>query len=319
MKIAVVSTNVSNLYETGFGGIESCHNFYLSLIPKYNNISFNIVNNYKDIFEIVKAKPDFVICGFKYFKTQSDIIYMSKLFDEYNINYLGNNYETLIFDSNKVKAKDMMKSINIPTAKYKIFDEEESCKKNLSDLKYPLFAKPLTTACSFGVDKNSFITSLENLENKVKNIKKIYNDKTLVEEYLPGREFTVSIIGNKNNIKIAPIELGEFSKDGYQFLTRDVKVENLENARVVKNEIIKELLVEYSKKIYEKLNIRDFGRIDYKLDNNENPNFLEINLLPGFNKGRSYFPLSFEKNFGYSYENTINKVVEAGLVRVGLI
>ena len=319
MHIKVLATDISAFYETGFGGIESCHNFYMSIKPFYDNVSFHVIRDLDNLRTILKEKSDLIVCGFKYLKVNDNIVWMSQLLDDLGINYLGNPKNVLDYDSDKEKAKIRVSAIGLPTAKFKILTPDIDIRNTISDLKYPLFAKPLATACSFGVDDNSFITSYNQLKNKVNEIDELYKDKALVEEYLPGREFTVGIIGNNNDLLVAPIELGEFSLDGYQFLTRNVKMDNLENARYIRENKLRNMLSEYSKKIYTELGICDFARIDFKLDLNGIPNFLEVNLLPGFNKGRSYFPLAFEKNFGFSYEDTVNKVVQAGIKRNKLL
>lgn len=82
------------------------------------------------------------------------------------------------------------------------------------------------------------------------------------------------------------------------------------------DEDLKSKVILLAKQAYTVLGARDMARIDIKLDSNNCPSFLEINMLPGFSRGRSYFPIAYQKNFDMSYDETVNYVVNTAIKRL---
>lgn len=320
MKIYVLATDVSKFSETGFGSPESCRNFYKAIKDKYDDVRFVIIESVEQIYEVINEKPDLVICGFKYYKdSEGNKYWISELMENNNINLVGSPRRSIRYDSEKVSAKEELSANGINTPKYLIVDYNELDEERISKIHYPLFVKPVDAACSFGVDDDSIITNYEELKRKVKQIRDDFNQNSLVEEFLPGNEYTVGIIGNGEELIVAPIELkSPYHKNGHKFLPHKTKMDNLETHHCVDDIKLKEDIILLSKKAFEILGCRDLARIDIKLDANNKPSFMEINMLPGFNKGRSYYPVSFEKNFDMTYDETANAVVKAAIKRLNL-
>lgn len=313
MNIEIVATDVSDFKETGFGGIESCYNFYKAVKSIENNVRFNIIESLSDLKSIIKRKPNFVILGCKYIVINNKKFWLSNFFEKNNIPFLGTSYKNLVFDSNKELAKEKLKAAGIEVAKSFVVNKKNIIEYKYRNLKYPLFVKPLRAACSFGIDNTSLVNNYNELEKKVFDIDNNFGGEVLVEEFLPGREFTVAVIGN-DELKTFPIELGDVSKN--KFLTREIKIANLENPRILEDKVLIDKLDKLSKKIFRCLDVRDFCRIDFKLNENGEPIFLEINMFPGFNKGRSYFPLAFELNNNTSYDSCIQNLYKIGINRI---
>ncbi|MDQ0149661.1 ATP-grasp domain-containing protein [Eubacterium multiforme] len=316
MKIEVIATEVSNFNETGFGSIESCFNVYKAIKKVYSKTIFNIVKTKNDLEKIVNRKPELVIFGFKYIIDGNKKIWMSDYFEKNNINFIGTNMKNLYYDSNKIKAKDKLIMNSINTPKYKIVNPEVE-KTEIEELKFPLFVKPIDAACSFGIDNKSLVKNFNELKTKVSDIYMKFNQQSLVEEFLPGREFTVAIIGNGDDLRVMPIELSSSINDKKnKFLTRSIKVSDIENKERISNINIKKEVVKLARKSFNILKARDFARIDIKFDSNNNASFIEINMVPGMTKGRSYFPIACEKNCGMSYDETVLAILNAGIKRL---
>src|SRR5690606_34728294 len=102
----------------------------------------------------------------------------------------------------------------IPNSKFFVIDNlNQTGKINLS---FPLIVKPISEGSSKGIFSSSFVRTKKELINEIERILFEYRQPALVEEFLPGREFTVAILGNGNEAQVLPIveiNYGEFPKD----------------------------------------------------------------------------------------------------------
>lgn len=146
----------------------------------------------------------------------------------------------------------------------------------------------------------------------------LHHQVLLIEEFLPGREFTVGVLGNKT-LEILPIQETIFSNEGIQMLTAEMKYADATDAEIPAN-LTKELnqeIREMSEKTYRVLRCRDFARIDFRLDHKGRPHVIELNTFPGLQKDYSFFP-TIAKVAGYSYSDLIQRLVEVALEPRGL-
>lgn len=140
----------------------------------------------------------------------------------------------------------------------------------------------------------------------------------LVEEFLPGREFTVGVIGNKE-LEILPIKETIFPEDGLQILTDAMNTEDLSISEIPANipTVLEREIIDMTEKTYRILRCQDFSRIDFRLDRNGQPNVIEINTAPGLKDNFSFFPL-IAKAAGYNYSEFIHRLVQVALEPRGL-
>lgn len=196
---------------------------------------------------------------------------------------------------------------------------------------FPLIVKPNKEGSSKGIMDANVVYNKEQLEERTRAISETIGGEILVEEYIDGREFTVSVIGNENPVvlpiveqkfdflpkgmnKMASYELKWF----YEDTLKDLRDAYDCPAKIDKN--LEKEIEDTSIAIYKFLGVRDCARIDYRLDKNENLYFLEINTLPGMipdEKVISYFPLS-ARTAGLSYVDLIGKIIEFASIRYGL-
>jgi D-alanine-D-alanine ligase-like ATP-grasp enzyme len=83
-----------------------------------------------------------------------------------------------------------------------IWNEEEI---NLVKTPFPVIVKPLHEGSSKGIFNNSVVNNADALRNEAVRVLTRYHGPVLIEEYLPGREFTVALLGNGNNLNVLPI------------------------------------------------------------------------------------------------------------------
>lgn len=240
-----------------------------------------------------------------------------------NIPYTGSDPLTLGICLDKSRAKEILSYHGIPNPQFWVMERAEDIPARLS---FPLIVKPLYEGSSKGIKNNSVVSNRRELKAKLREIEKLYHQPAIVEKFLTGREFTVGVLGNYPELEILPIVEIDYSqlpagvRPIYSYEAKwvwDTPEKPLEIfscpatlSRELKSEI--EKVIKDTCRI---LRIRDWARIDVRLDEQGVPNILEINPLPGIlpnPEENSCLPKA-ARAAGYSYERLINRVVwEAG-------
>lgn len=245
-----------------------------------------------------------------------------------NIPYTGSDPLTLGICLDKSRAKEILSYHGIPNPEFLVIERVEDIPARLS---YPLIVKPLYEGSSKGIKDNSVVANRRELKAKINEINRLYQQPVIVEKFLSGREFTVGVLGNYPELEILPIveidhsQLPAGARPIYSYEAKwvwDTPDKPLEIfrcpadlSRKLKNEI--EDLVRKTCRI---LRIRDWARIDVRLDARGVPNILEINPLPGIlpnPEDNSCLPKA-SRAAGYTYDQLINRVVWEASRRYGL-
>lgn len=318
MRIEIVTSPNNKLKETGFGSELACEKIKQSLMKLGHKAEVSVCSSLKDLEAIINRKPDLVVLAAKYMPIENgDDVWFSQFFASNNITFSGSNRETLKYDSDKVSAKKHLSSIGIKTAKFFTAIPEQYQNEKALPVKFPLFLKPSDAANGNGIDDQSFVQNFAEFKAKVSSLYSQYGVPTLVEEYLGGREFTVSItksaIGDMSvsAIEIVPPE----SIDGLRILGSVVKKSDSENLKKIDKASIEEIK-NLAIAAFQGLGARGFGRIDIKMKESGECYFMEANLVPGMNYGTSYFPRACEIENGISYDDVVELMMDECLERV---
>lgn len=320
--IEVVTTETAGMKETGFGSVETCRGICDILKSRYARVHLNEVRGERDLERIVARAPDLVVLCVKYVvdEAQHANIWLSDYFSQFDIPHTGSNRATLEFDSDKSKAKNVLLEKGVATAKYFLAHPRLFTNENQLPLSLPLFVKPLDAANGNGVDENSLVHDFASYAKKVEEISTIYGMPALVEEVLPGREFTVAVLDDsrQNSRLVLPVEIvTPKNAKGDRVLGCSAKSSNREILSAVEDPALTAVSA-LARKVFSVLGMRDFGRIDVKMDAFGIPHFIETNLVPGMTPQTSYFPRACEINRMMSYESVVLKIVELALDRSGL-
>ncbi len=262
------------------------------------------------------------------------------------IPYVGADSLTLGITLDKVATKKILSYHNIPTPRFMEV-------KNLSDLKdfylsFPVIAKLRYEGSSKGMADEAFCRDLKQLKKRCKWLIATYRQPVLVEEFISGKEFTVGIIGNPDrtpssyeekseiqainqnskcvlrgngNARALPtvqIEIDGELNLGDKFYTHSrIESNNLKYVCPAKiSDGLNRKIQNIALLTYKILECRDFGRVDFRLDKENQPYFLELNPLPSLTT-KDIFPL-VAKETGLSYNQVINKILEFALRRHGI-
>lgn len=247
-----------------------------------------------------------------------------------NIPYTGSDALTLGICLDKSRTKEILTYNNIPNARFLLMENVEQAEK--IDFEFPLIVKPVSEGSSKGIFSSSFVNKKQELLDEIKRVINNYNQPALVEEFLPGREFTVAVLGNGGEAQVLPIiEIlyDDFPEDVVPLYSYEAKwiLDTKESefdvfecpAKLTRK--LEEQIKNTALRAYSVLKCRDWSRIDLRLDKNGIPNIIEINPLPGIMPDpneNSSFPKA-ARAAGMSYNEMIQKVLYSAAKRYKLI
>lgn len=244
------------------------------------------------------------------------------------IPYTGSDPLTLGICLDKSRAKEILSYYQIPTPAFWVIERHRVIPR---EVPFPAIVKPLYEGSSKGIRNDSVVVNRADLEARVREVQALYREPAIVERFLSGREFTVGILGNPPRLEILPIveidhsQLPTGANPIYSYEAKWVWDRPEKPLRIFRCPAQIEPGLE--KKIHrlvertcEVLRVRDWCRIDIRLDEKEEPNILEVNPLPGIlpnPEDNSCLPKA-ARTAGYSYSGLVLRVVEEAAARYGL-
>jgi len=241
------------------------------------------------------------------------------LLEAYAIPYTFSDPLTLALSLDKAMTKSMVRDAGIPTADFFIVTSTDALKTEKQDGKmaYPLFVKPLAEGTGKGVTPESIVRNRKELAAQCRRILSGYGQPVLVESYLPGREFTVGILGTDEHARaVGALEvelLGNADPLVYSFLNKEFCEERVRYTLVVDPAIVEEAS-DIALRAYRVLGCRDAGRIDLKTDGQGRLHFLEANPLAGLHPTHSDLPILCSQA-GMAYPELLNEIIHSALKR----
>jgi D-alanine-D-alanine ligase len=246
------------------------------------------------------------------------------------IPYTGSDPLTLGICLDKSRAKEILSYYHIPTPAFCVVENLDQLLD--TKIKFPSIVKPLREGSSKGILNSSIVASPDAFCHEVERILKNYHEPALVEQFLPGREFTVALLGNGGDLTVLPIVEIKFDSlpagvnKIYSYEAKwiwDTASNPLDifdcPARIP--ESLEEEIGAICKKAYQVLHCRDWCRIDVRLDAAGRPHIIELNPLPGIlpkPEDNSCFPKA-ARAAGLSYNGLMQTVLASAAQRAGLI
>ncbi|MBU0468814.1 MAG: ATP-grasp domain-containing protein [Candidatus Omnitrophica bacterium] len=241
------------------------------------------------------------------------------LLEAYNIPFVFSGAETMVITMDKALAKRLVAEVGVPTPKFAVIKDPEEVKR--IDLSFPLFVKPLAEGTGKGISRSSYIENREDLIEQCGQMLKQYDQPVLIEEYLPGRDLTVGIVGTGERARVIGVMESFYKEENSKYEGQSFyNKEHWKN--VIYYEIAKDKTAEKAAEIalasWVVLGCRDGGRIDLRCDKNNIPCFLEVNPLAGLQPSYSDFPMLAEK-MGIEYEDLIGMIMKEACIRSGIV
>lgn len=300
---------------------KSCDAIYDILVSHFEVVGISVVDNLSDLKRLVSKRPDLVFMGMKYLPgTLPDSkIWVSGYLDQHNINHTGSGKGAIELEQNKSLAKQCVLDAGIQTSPFLVIKNGDTYSGTNMPLQFPLFVKPTSLGAGQGVDINSVVHDMPGLRAKTKSLSAEFSSDSLVEEYLPGREFTVAILkdGDSEELVAMPLEMmAGRDINGDRIISYELKSAPLETPVFpVTDERLKAMVSDLATRVFVSLGARDYGRVDIRLDINGNAHFLEANLIPGLICGSGNFPKACAINAGIDHKTMILNITKLGLAR----
>jgi len=238
------------------------------------------------------------------------------LLDAYRIPYTFSDPMVLGLTLHKGMTKHIVKNNGVPTADFLVVNTLSDLEK--LDLLFPLFVKPAAEGTGKGISDRSLVHNFQDLENLCTELLETYRQPILVETFLPGREFTVGILGTGDEARaLKPMEVifrDDSESASYSFETKKDYHEKVEY-QLVSGDLGK-LCEETALAAWKALGCRDGGRIDLRMDSFGIPNFIEVNPLAGLNPIDSDLPILCRLS-GIPYQTLIRQIMESARERIG--
>jgi D-alanine-D-alanine ligase len=260
------------------------------------------------------------------------------LLEMLSIPYTGSRVLTNGISLDKTLTKRIWRDRRLPVAPFQEFNIGDEPLR--PELNFPLFVKPAREGTGMGVDTKAIVKNEKELRERTQYIINTYQQPALVETFLPGREFTVGVLG-RPDAKLYSRHPEWYEKDGFHRLP----ILELDSSRSVTPNVysqaskskevgeegapdyvcpanldpeLEKKLKHFALRAHQLLYALDVSRTDIRLDEEGNPRLLEINTLPGLTPNYSDLCLQ-AKAEGIRYEDLILEILYLGASRWGMV
>jgi len=232
--------------------------------------------------------------------------------DHLGIGYTGSDGLTLALSLDKSLTKTLAADRGVRTPAFRRIRTEADLED--LDLELPLFVKPNGEGSSMGIRGASKVDSWTDLERQVSWVLNTYEQDCLVEEFAPGSEYCVGIVGNDDPQFLPIVEIrceGGF----YSYEAKSCHKKELICPSDVPAEVADQMR-RSALTMYRILSCRDFARVDFRIDREGFPTFLEINPLPGLSPYYSIFTYQAAAA-GLTHQELVGQIIDLAMDRLG--
>jgi len=239
------------------------------------------------------------------------------ILDVYGIPHTFADAAVMAVCLDKALTKTVLRAAGLPTPDWHLvckLADVEQCR-----LSYPLLAKPLAEGTGKGIDAASKISNQAQLRKTCLRLLEHYKQPALVEQFLPGREFTVGVLGSGSETEIVgtlEVVLLQDAEPGVYSYVNKERCEELVECRLVSSD---EHQVAEAERIaaaaWQAVGGRDGGRVDMRCDAAGNPQIMEINPLAGLHPTHSDLPILWTA-IGHDYVELIERIIESAQSRI---
>lgn len=241
------------------------------------------------------------------------------LLDMYRMPYTFSDPMVMSLTLHKGMTKRVIRDAGIPTSDFLVAQHPDDA--NAVCFAPPFFVKPVAEGTGKGVTPASIIRERIDLPSACSRLIDTFRQAVLIEPYLPGREFTVGILGTGNRaaaLGTIEVNLGETAEAGvYSYINKAQYEEKVSYALIRPGDdpVVSEA-EQVALAAWRVLGCRDAGRIDLRCDSNGRPLFMEVNPLAGIHPIHSDLPIIC-RHLGIAYAELIERIVASAALRIG--
>jgi D-alanine-D-alanine ligase len=284
----------------------SVENFSRDLVLTLSEISPKFVFN---LCEEINGKCELEMC-------------VAGLLELMGIPYTGSDPFALGLALNKFHVKQVLRSAGIPTARSMVRYPGQRLAVPRG-MRFPMMVKPSRQDGSLGINSNSVCHTAQELQKQIRYIHEAYEQEALVEEYLDGREFNISVVGDRNPevLAISEIDFSGLPEGEPKIVSYRAKWDEespMYNCTVpiCPANLTKRLenrIKDIAIRSYQCIGCRDYARIDMRTDSRGSIHVLEVNPNPDISPKAGFARAA--RAAGYSYSDIILRISEAAVER----
>jgi D-alanine-D-alanine ligase len=260
------------------------------------------------------------------------------LLEMYGIPFTASGVVANAISLDKTLTKRLWRDAGLPVVPFQEFSEGDEPLRQ--GLKFPLFVKPAREGTGMGVDLNAVVNDEAQLRERVAYVIQTYRQPALVETFLPGREFTVGLLGRRDAAAFTS-RPHLYSPDGFhrfpileiesrQSVTPGVYGYNAKSKDLTETgapgylcpaDLDPRTADRFNRlalRAHRAIGAKDVSRVDFRLDSDGNPYLLEINTLPGLNPAVSDLCIMARAE-DLPYEALILEILDLAAGRFGLL
>ena len=240
------------------------------------------------------------------------------LLELYQIAYTFSDPLVMALTLHKGLTKRVVRDGGLPTPDFAVIERIDDLDR--LDLRPPLFAKPVAEGTGKGVDPASVIRRAEDLRPLCARLLETFRQPVLVETFLPGREFTVGLVGTGPEAEVLGtlevVLLQDAESEVYSYVNKE-RCEELVEYRLVRaaEDTAVHAAEQLALRAWRALDCRDGGRIDLRCDADGQPQFIEVNPLAGLHPAHSDLPILCTQ-LGIEYVELIERIVRSAATRI---
>jgi D-alanine-D-alanine ligase len=235
-----------------------------------------------------------------------------------DIPYSGADPQCLAVCLDKALTKKIVSLEGVKTPRWRTVGPPDFESADWNAWRYPAFVKPVWEGSSKGIRLKSLVRDSKQMQSLVGELLQRYHQPVLVEEFISGEEVTVGLVGNGPPKLVGVMRVVPRQKQADFVYSLEVKRDyeklvDYECPARLPAQTLQQIRTD-SLKSFEVLGCRDFARVDFRVDGEGVPYFLEINPLAGLNPKSSDLVI-MAGLIGISYNMLIGSILESALKR----
>jgi D-alanine-D-alanine ligase len=247
-------------------------------------------------------------------------VWVADVLDRRSMPYIGSNSQTMKDMINKFQTHTILSRSGVPVPAHILLHSGD----DLSHIRYPSFVKPTCESRSVGISDESVVYSEEELSRRIAYIEREFDQAALVEDYLPGDEYTTLVLGNGKDRECLPglVTVAAQHYSRHRILRNDLRGVGLTKIKLESRQA--EEARDIADRAAEAMHCLDHVRIDIKADGAGKLRIIEVNGIPGLKPHKSWAPQIYTLYHGSpegemeDYRRLIRTVIDSARMRYSL-
>ena len=313
----------------GWGNLDVTRQLCATLNTDNRSAEIVFLETKQDFTNAIEKKSyDIVWSALYHISTKADMVgvndddglWIADILDAKSIPYIGPNALTMKQLIQKNWTHEILQRNQVRVPGNFTVDIDES----IPDPDFPVFVKPSCESRSVGISEDSVANTKEELEKAVQYIHTEFEQPALIEEYLPGEEYTVLMLSNAESQEFLPgiVKVDESHYGKYPILRSDLRGVGLTKIHRPTERVAES--IELTRQAVAALNCLDHVRVDMRVSAEGQMKIIEVNGIPGLKPIKSWSPQMYSlyhpssQGVMQEYHELIHLIVDSGLSRYGL-